>query len=220
MNRSRRSHLGGGIAVIAALPWLSMSSADAETHVRHCHHCRNRPLLEPYGNDFYPPPIDEGPPPSGYPPFETSPQDEPPLVVEPSPRPQNAPYAQGFTLDVATPTSDGDQAPASQPVDVLTRYRQVADRLGQCWRPPSTFGNGRWGQVTLRVSFKSDGTINGVPRIPFVGEGLTDSARSDLRQSLVAALHRCTPLNLSPGLGAAIAGQIFALRFIEQEPQR
>jgi hypothetical protein len=122
-------------------------------------------------------------------------------------------------LDVPTPTGQDDRPPENR-VGQLARYRQVADTLAQCWRPPAEFDGRPWGQVTLRVSFKRDGTVNGMPLIPHVPEGLTQAARSDLRQSLMTALRRCTPLNLSPSLGGAIAGQIFALRFIEQEPER
>lgn len=219
MNRRRLSFLAGPLVAVATLLLLSCG-AEAAPRVRACRHCHGGPrLFNHFDDGFFPPSVYEEPPPAGYPPFLTSPEEEPPLVVEPSVRPQNAPYTQGFVLDVVTPTSDDDkpQRPAS---GALTRYRQVADQLAQCWRPPSTFDGSSWAQVTLRVSFKRDGSINGVPRIPYSDQGLTEAARSDLRQSLMAALQRCTPLNLSSGLGAAIAGQIFALRFIEQEPHR
>ena len=40
------------------------------------------------------------------------------------------------------------------------------------------------------------------------------------RDALMAALNACVPLSLSPSLGSAVAGQIFALRFIEQDQNR
>jgi hypothetical protein len=43
-------------------------------------------------------------------------------------------------------------------------------------------------------------------------------AEPGLRQlvaaSILAAVKACTPLNFTPSLGAAIAGQIFAIRFL------
>jgi hypothetical protein len=178
-------------------------------------------LFYPFGDDsFYGPFIPDLPPPSGYPPIFNFPEENGPLSVEPTPRPDTVPYPypQGFVLDVPTATSDGG-APPPAPAGKLNRYREVADALGRCWRPPPTFAGQRWTTVTLRVSFKRDGTINGLPRIPYADPGLTADARSDLNRSLIAALQRCTPLNVTPGLGSAIAGQIFALRFIEQQPQ-
>jgi hypothetical protein len=174
-----------------------------------------------FDDGFYGPVIPEIPPPSGYPPIFNFPEENGPLVVEPTPRPEGVPYPypQGFVLDVPTRTSD-DGSSSSTPAGPLNRYREVADALARCWSPPPTFAGQRWTTVTLRVSFKRDGTVNGLPRIPYADPGLTADARSDLNRSLTAALQRCTPLKLTPGLGSAIAGQIFALRFIEENPQQ
>ena len=216
MKSRRRSCL----TTMAALVAMVASNTDAAPRLRHCRNCYPRSFLfEPYfDNGFYPPAIEEEPP-SGYPPIFNFPEDQPPEVLEPTPRLPDSPYPQGFVLDVMTPTSDSGEVVNKSGIQ-LNRYREVADALAQCWHPPASFAGVRWQQATLRVSFKRDGTVNGMPRIPYVSEGLTPGARSDLTQSLMAGLHRCTPLNLSPGLGAAIAGQIFALRFIEQDPQK
>ncbi|MCW6510471.1 hypothetical protein [Lichenifustis flavocetrariae] len=215
----RAGWLGG--AASAALVLLA-ATAGAEQRGRPFHHGHVRRLpfnpFDDYG--LAPPPyIFEEPPPSGYPPIFNFPEDEGPLVVEPTPRPDATPYPypQGFSLDVPTPTDDGG-SPRAKQAGPLNRYRDVADALARCWRPPATIAGIRWNTVTLRVSFKRDGSINGLPRIPYADPGLTPDARSSLNQSLTAALHRCTPLDLTPGLGSAIAGQIFALRFLEQDP--
>lgn len=199
----------------------------AESAPRGSRHIHPRSFLfDPFGDDgFYGPVIPELPPPSGYPPIFNFPEEDGPPVVEPTPRPQAVPYPypQGFSLDVLTATSgttatDDGSAPSAVPTPLNT-YRSVADALGRCWRPPPTFAGQRWNTVTLRVSFKRDGSVNGVPRIPYADPGLTADARSGLNRSLTEALGRCTPLDLTLGLGSAIAGQIFALRFIEQSPQ-
>ena len=176
-------------------------------------------LFDPFFDDFYGPVIPELPPPSGTPPIFNFPEENGPPVVESTPRPQAVPYLypQGFSLEVPTATDDGGPAPAAATAPLNT-YRAVADALGRCWRPPPTFAGQRWTTITLRVSFKRDGSVNGLPRIPYADPGLTADARSGLNRSLTAALQRCTPLNITPSLGSAIAGQIFALRFIEQSP--
>ena len=213
----------GGRCRVVALLWLATAglAPPVQAAPRFCHgrHCPLL-LLDPYefGIPQIPAPVE---PPQLFIPDQPRflDPDQAPFFVPPSNPPFstiNPPYSQGFALDV--PTLTGDGAAPDRPTASLTRYKQVADALAACWRPPATFEGKRWGEVTLRVSFRKDGSINGLPRIPFASEGLTPDARSDLTQSLSAALRRCTPLVLSPGLGAAVAGQIFALRFIQQDP--
>lgn len=127
---------------------------------------------------------------------------------EPPPA-DNPPLPQGFALTVAIPVS----RPASL---ILDRYAQVGEALGRCWDPGPAVGGHRWDATTLRVSFKRDGTVNGVPRVVYISDRADPNARSGVRSSLLAALNRCTPLPVSPSLGQAIAGQIFAIHFIQQ----
>ncbi len=118
----------------------------------------------------------------------------------------------GFTLTV--PMGPGPMPAAPNP---LTRYAQVATALGACWHPP-TPDDADWSDITLRVSFKRDGMINGLPRIPYVAAA--DAARrAAVENSLLGALRACTPLPFSPSLGAAIAGEIFAIRFTNRTPR-
>ena len=207
----RGAQLGGRTGLILLLALLAPSHETA-ARPRHCHGCRGFPIeVDPFGVVIPREPFLQEPP-SGLSP-DYGPEYEPPLVPEPSPSPGPAPFPQGFSLDVPVKPSATDLAKPQQ----LNRYRQVADAIAQCWNPPARFADQPWRQITLRVSFKRDGTVNGMPRIPYVDEGLTGTARSDLTQSLLGALRRCTPLPFSPGLGGAIAGQVFALRFIEQD---
>ena len=178
------------------------------------HHCRVPFLLDHRGFDGVPL-IPPEPRTYGIPP-ETLPDYEPQFVPVPTPAPGPAPYPQGFVLDVPIVPDQRDEQ--ARPVSAkLDRFRQVADTVARCWRPPAEFDGGRWHQATLRVSFKRDGTVNGTPLIPFIDGDLTPQAQSDLKASLLSALRNCGPLPFSPGLGDAIAGQIFALRYINQD---
>jgi hypothetical protein len=98
----------------------------------------------------------------------------------------------------------------------LDRYADVGSALGACWKPAADVDGKPWRAVTIRVAFKRDGTIFGLPRIPFADAG-SAQAKADLAQSLLGALQHCTPLPFSPSLGAAIAGEIFAIRFTNQD---
>lgn len=127
--------------------------------------------------------------------------------------PEIAPFPQGFVLTVlvtpsAIPTRDGGHA--------LDRYAEVAPALGRCWSPLLEVADAKWRDVTLRVSFRRDGSVNGKPRIVHVSAPADPDAVDRGRRSLLAALDHCTPLPFTPALGRAIAGQIFAIRFVQQ----
>lgn len=216
MSRGRHARRLAATIFLTSVVALQTGGAQA----RDCrHHCRVGPRWPyPYGLDLGPPIYPGPPPPEGLAP-ESHPEEEPPVSPEPSLRLGPAPYPQGFVLDVPI-APDRDTAGDLKADPTLTRYRDVAAALARCWDPPGLLDGKPWRQLTLRVSFKRDGTINGRPLIPFVGGDLTPDARSDLTTSLTAALQSCAPLKFSPSLGAAIAGQIFALRFIEQDQTR
>lgn len=88
--------------------------------------------------------------------------------------------------------------------------RDVAPALAKCWTPPAIDGVG---EVTVRLSFNRMGGIIGVPRIYYT-RTVEPEQRRLLQASLLGALAHCGPLPFSPSLGAAIAGQVFAIRFI------
>jgi len=85
----------------------------------------------------------------------------------------------------------------------------IAPALGKCWTPPVMDGVG---QITVLLSFKRDGSINGLPRITYTRAVDPEDKRA-LKESLLAALAACGPLPVSASLGAAIAGRPFAIRF-------
>lgn len=117
-------------------------------------------------------------------------------------------FAHGFHLSVKVGQGQAFDTPPT-----LARFAEVAPALGRCFSPPADV---TWGSVTLRVSFKRDGSIFGLPLVPY-SDAATPDQKSDLAQSLLAGLKRCTPLPLSPSLGAAVAGEIFAIRFIHED---
>lgn len=120
----------------------------------------------------------------------------------------NVPYPEGFALTV--PVGPDEQPAKTAPLD---RYVDVAHALGRCWS--SALAGGRWTDATLRVSFKRDGAVNGVPRVVHVSDAADRQTESGVRTSLLQALTHCAPLPFSPSLGKAVAGQIFAIRFVQ-----
>ena len=154
------------------------------------------------------------------------PPDEPPLLAPPPPdafiqpegpgaspliegSPENLPaLAHGFHLDVKVGAGQTFAAPAT-----LNRFVEVGQALGRCFALPAGVS---WGSITLRVAFKRDGSVFGLPRVPY-SDAATPDQKTELARSLLAGLKSCTPLPLSPSLGAAVAGEIFAVRFIHED---
>jgi hypothetical protein len=114
-------------------------------------------------------------------------------------------------------STESDRAAAqSSQVDTL---QEMFAALKRCWRaPPLALGHGGM-QITVRVSFRRDGTILGKPRITFESPGASDADRISYRTAVMETLQSCTPLPFSPGLGHAVAGRPFTLKFDDRRSQ-
>ena len=147
--------------------------------------------------------------------------------IQPPPRenygvqqPRRQPWSDGLRPDGALPegftvTRDVGDAPArltAPPRPAIALPRDIADRLSACWTPPPVAANETM-QVTIRVSFRRDGEVIGTPATPFL-RARDATARTALRETLMSAIRACTPLRFTPSLGKAIAGRIFAIRFL------
>ena len=103
-------------------------------------------------------------------------------------------------------------ASASQAVEArpeVSRVHGIATGIAACWRPPHDDD-----QVTVRVSFTQEGVVIGEPRIVYAHSSGGRADDAELAQSMLAAVHNCTPLHFSTRLGSAIAGQVLDIRFI------
>lgn len=116
--------------------------------------------------------------------------------------------AHGFHLNVTVGAGQAFAVPAT-----LNRFVEVGQALGRCFPVPAGFA---WGSITLRVAFKRDGSVFGAPRVPY-SDAATPEQKAELARSLLAGLKSCAPLPFSPSLGAAVAGEIFAIRFIHED---
>jgi hypothetical protein len=90
--------------------------------------------------------------------------------------------------------------------------QNISERLHECWVPPVQ--NSHPGmEITVRLSFKSNGVVLGRPRITFETPHVTEAQRLSYRISVAEMLVRCTPIPVSSSLGEAIAGRPFTIRF-------
>ena len=67
--------------------------------------------------------------------------------------------------------------------------------------------------VTVRVSFRRDGSVIGRPAVTYSLPQRGEPEQERFIAALSAAITGCTPLPFSKPLGAAIAGRIFTFRY-------
>ena len=117
-----------------------------------------------------------------------------------------------LVLALALPGPPGGAAAAERGAPLET-IRDVFAALRACWRPPARPEGPTGMEVTVRLSFRRDGSVLGQPRITYYKTGGTPEQQQAFRTSVTAALAACTPLALSESLGSAIAGRPLTLRF-------
>jgi hypothetical protein len=109
----------------------------------------------------------------------------------------------------------GQVTPDSAPdgTQTVDRLDQVAPALQRCWSPPPLPGDLTGAMVSLRFSLRRDGSLFGQPRVTWETRRGDAEFQRRFSDSAVAAIRSCTPMRLSAGLGASIAGRPFTIRF-------
>ncbi len=95
----------------------------------------------------------------------------------------------------------------------VDRLDEIAPALRRCWNPPPLPGDLTGAMVSLRFSLRRDGSLFGQPRVTWETRRGDAAFQQRFSDSAVAAIRSCTPMRLSPGLGASIAGRPFTIRF-------
>jgi hypothetical protein len=108
---------------------------------------------------------------------------------------------------LGTSSSGAQQASVRSSVNTL---EELGSALWSCWTPPPDTQNF---QVTVRFSFKRTGEVLGTPRIAYSTFNGSEDEQRWIMQRILASLDACTPLNVTPALGGAIAGRIFTMTF-------
>jgi hypothetical protein len=100
----------------------------------------------------------------------------------------------------------------------VDNIKEAFARLRTCWKPPPASRANPDVEITAIVTFKRDGSIFGRPKITYESENATDNDRLEYRIAVMEALQRCTPMPFTEGMGGAIAGRPFAIRFQNRRP--
>ncbi|MGA7335048.1 MAG: hypothetical protein WBX77_25435 [Pseudolabrys sp.] len=113
------------------------------------------------------------------------------------------------------PDAPAEKDPADRSPRDLNTIRDVFSALRACWVPPEKDAARSGTQITLRLSFNSHGGIIAEPRTTYVTTDTPPDVRQIYWNAATAALKRCTPLQFTDGLGGALAGRQFAIRFVD-----
>jgi hypothetical protein len=97
--------------------------------------------------------------------------------------------------------------------ETVDRLDQIAPALQRCWNPPPLPGDLTGAMVSLRFSLRRDGSLFGQPRVTWETKRGDAAFQQRFSDSAIAAIRSCTPMRLSAGLGASIAGRTFTIRF-------
>jgi hypothetical protein len=97
--------------------------------------------------------------------------------------------------------------------EFVDRLDEIAPALRRCWEPPPLPGDLTGAMVSLRFSLRRDGSLFGQPRVTWETKRGDAAFQQRFSDSAVAAIRSCTPMRLSAGLGASIAGRPFTIRF-------
>src|SRR6266536_906841 len=130
------------------------------------------------------------------------------------------PFSEQLQLTVESRDEPGDQPTEKDGSDrnapeKLGTIREVFAALRSCWVPPSKEHSQPGTQLSVRLSFKRNGELFGKPRVTYATPGIPGEVRQAYWDSVEAAVGRCTPLAFTKGLGGALAGRPFAIRFVD-----
>jgi hypothetical protein len=99
-------------------------------------------------------------------------------------------------------------AALAAPLDTLEAMRR---HLEACYRPAAV---GFDTDVTVRFALRRDGRLLGPPRVSYVGGAPDPEVRRAIVDAAIGSMTACAPLSLTDGLGGAIAGRTFTIRFV------
>jgi hypothetical protein len=106
----------------------------------------------------------------------------------------------------------GSGARAQSSNKPINTVREVRAALRACWVPPS-IGAARVNMaISVRMSFKQNGELLGIPLITYTSLGISEDERQAYRAALDEALARCAPLPFSDAFGSVIAGRPINVR--------
>jgi hypothetical protein len=109
-----------------------------------------------------------------------------------------------------------EPAPATGQLNTLA---EVQKALRHCWHWPAASETPPGIELTMEVSFKSNGEVFGT-HFTYQSQDVSDEARALYRNALLQSLQRCSPLPLSTSLGEAMAGRPLVIHILDTQSKR
>ena len=100
--------------------------------------------------------------------------------------------------------SDAKSAPANS-------LRELYTAVGECVQMPTDAAGS---EITIVFSIKRDGSLFGKPRISHAKLLGDTNAQKRFVGDIFLALEKCLPINITTGLGGAVAGRPLSFRII------
>jgi hypothetical protein len=101
----------------------------------------------------------------------------------------------------------------------VATLEEMFARLKRCWRPPALPRGHPGMQITVLFSLRRNGEIFGRPRITFESPEASEADSVAYRTAVMETLQHCTPMPFTGGLGDAVAGRPFRVRFDDRRNQ-
>ncbi len=115
-------------------------------------------------------------------------------------------------------TLSGSGSWASQGKPPVYTPHDLFTALNRCWMPPPVELAKQGAEITVRASFRRDGTVIGQPRVAYFSHGVPEFAKNAYRHAIQQTFKRCEPFNFSGEFGAAFAGRIFFFKLNDNRP--
>ena len=96
---------------------------------------------------------------------------------------------------------------------LIKNVHEVRAALRACWVSPTAPVSRSDIAISVRVSFKHNGEVLGIPLITYTNPVMSEDERQSYRSALVDALTRCAPLPFSDAFGDVMAGHPINMRF-------
>jgi hypothetical protein len=125
------------------------------------------------------------------------------------------PYGENLQLTIQSVPSHDDAPKYARPDHDLDTIGDLFAELRSCWSPPPVDTAQAGMQMTVRFSFKRDGSIIAVPRMTFATSGASADIRDTYLKAINASLDACVPLKFTGNLGGALAGRPIAIRYVD-----
>lgn len=102
---------------------------------------------------------------------------------------------------------------AEPPRSLITNVHEVRAALRACWVSPTAPIGRSDIAISVRVSFKHNGEVLGIPLITYTNPEMSPDERQLYRSAFVDTLTRCAPLPFSNAFGDVMAGHPINMRF-------